>query len=106
MMRPARAMIALSMSLLVPTLIQAGDLVMGGQQGTDDPPHPTQGANTEEDWNPIVTCVVPSGGTIDDLLDCLLDRIATPPPPCPILTTPPGSGGSGHEKLQKTIAPP
>src|SRR5262245_46214172 len=50
----------------------AAELVVAGQEGTQDPPHPTQGASTEEDWNPVVTCTVPPGGDINSLLNCLL----------------------------------
>ena len=70
-------------SLFLSTPLTAADLLVGGQEGTEDPPDTTDGTSTEEDWNPIVTCTIPLGGTIDDLLGCLLDEIATPPPPCP-----------------------
>ena len=72
-------------SLFLSTPLTAAVLLVGGQEGTEDDPNTTEGAETNEDWNPIVTCTVPNGGTIDDLLACLLNEIATPPPPCPRL---------------------
>src|SRR5262245_19668680 len=71
---------ALLLGLLWVSPTGAAALVVAGQDGTHDAPHPTEGATTEEDWNPIVTCTLPAGGSIEDLLDCLLDRVATPPP--------------------------
>ncbi len=83
-------------SLFFSAPLTAAVLLVGGQEGTSDPPSPTEGAETEEDWNPIVTCSVTPGGSIEELLYCLLDEIATPPPPCPTLggleTHSPGGG--------------
>jgi len=99
-MRFAITAAILSLPLLFPAPGQAAVLLVGGQEGTTDPPSPTEGAETEEDWNPIVTCSIPPGGEIFDLLECLLDNIATPPPPC--LPWPIGTGdGSGFENLTK-----
>jgi len=91
-------------ALLSLSSASAAVVVVAGQEGTNDPPQPTEGASTEEDWNPVVTCTVPVGGSIDDLLNCLIDRVATPPPACPTLETvnPPADGG----RLQKKINPP
>lgn len=84
---------ALLVGLMVCSPLVAGDIVVGGGGGTEDPPDPTEGAETEENWNPVINCVVPPGGTILDLLLCLEDEIENPPPACP--QTPGGSGGGG-----------
>src|SRR5262249_6587064 len=95
-MRASRSILAVAVAFLfLASPARAAVLLTGGSQGTQDPPKPTEGATTEEDWNPVVTCVVVTSGSIDELLDCLLDRIATPPPPCPPQSASGSSSGSG-----------
>jgi hypothetical protein len=50
--------------------------------------NPTPGKELESGWNPTFTCVNEPGDTIDDVLECLADGIAHPPPsnPCPPTT--------------------
>jgi len=67
---------------LLATPLQGGEILIGGQNGTTDPPAPSQGAKSEEDWNPIVSCVLGEGEGIFDLLNCLQNEILNPPPPC------------------------
>jgi hypothetical protein len=62
---------------------QGGEILIGGTNGTSDQPTPTQGAKTEEDWNPTVTCSLEWGQGLYDLLACLQNEISNPPPPCP-----------------------
>lgn len=76
----------------------AAILLLGGSGGTNTEPQPTEGAQTEENWNPTVNCEVEPGDTIEDLLLCLLDGIANPPPPCIDDVDPEGEnfGGEGQ----------
>ena len=67
---------------ILATPVHSGIILIGGEGGTEDPPAPTEGAETEEDWNPIVTCSVGTGQGIFDLLACLQNEISDPPPPC------------------------
>ena len=72
-----------SLLAIMATPALGGIILLGGQEGTQDPPSPTDGAETEEDWNPTVTCSVGPGEGIYELLECLTDDIANPPPACP-----------------------
>jgi len=65
------------------TPVQGGEILIGGANGKTDPPAPTQGATSEEDWNPTVTCSLETGQGINELLYCLQDNIVNPPPQCP-----------------------
>jgi hypothetical protein len=72
----------------------AGQIIIPGEGGTEDPPpDPGEGGESEENWNPVVTCVSQPGDTILDLLVCLQNLIENPPPPCSPQTT--GGGGGG-----------
>jgi len=75
---------------ILATPARGGMILIGGEDGTTDPPAPTEGAETEEDWNPTVTCSIGAGQGIFDLLACLENEISNPPPAChPDLTSPP-----------------
>lgn len=73
----------------------AGQILIGGEGGPEDPPNPTEGAESEENWNPVVTCSIGPGQTVLDLLLCLENEIENPPPVCPQSTTTSGGGGGG-----------
>ena len=77
-------------AVLVPGLLQAGEVQVGGQGGTGNPPpddiYDQEGENCDVDidWNPNVQC---SGqeevNDLDDLLDCMLfelDPLQNSPP--------------------------
>ena len=65
------------------TPLHAGEIVVGGGGGPSEPPDPSEGGETEENWNPIVTCHVLPGQGIMALLTCMENEIENPPPQCP-----------------------
>src|SRR6266850_1957817 len=74
------------------TPAQGGIILIGGENGTTDPPAPTTGSKSEEDWNPTVDCTLEADQGLDELLYCLQDGISNPPPSCPPPPPPPGPG--------------
>ncbi len=83
-------------------------LILGGPEGTEQPPVPSECDSeeeeecptTEEDWNPTITCGIGPGEGIDELLECLEDEIENPPPAChPITTT--GGQNCGYRHVMQ-----
>ena len=82
---------------LEPPLANGGAQVeVGSEEGLPNMPEVTQGEDisTEEEFNPTITCTVGPGQTIADIIECLVDEIADPPPPCPPDVQGAGGGGS------------
>ena len=77
------------------TLSHSMILVLGGPDGTDDEPDVDcdegEECTSTEGWNPTIYCPTADGDDINDLLECLEDEIANPPPPCPPSVAQPGS---------------
>jgi len=83
------------MAFLIGSPLSAGQIIIPGEGGEEDPPpDPGSGGESEENWNPIVTCVSEPGDTIMDLLACLQNLIENPPPACGPTSTG-GDGGGG-----------
>ena len=98
--RLTAGLIIYSALTILATPVQSGIILIGGEGGTSDPPAPTQGTQTEENWNPTVTCSVGEGQGILDLLTCLENEISNPPPACGPIVTGPTGNAIGPKSLQ------
>jgi len=55
----------------------------------------------EEEWNPTVTCELEEGEGLEELLECLLNALAHPPPRCLDTPSQPPPGGGGVQHVQQ-----
>jgi hypothetical protein len=80
---------ALLATFLYCSPLTAGEIIFP----PDTDPNAPEGGESEENWNPVVTCTLEPGQTLLDLLLCLENEIESPPPAC--VQTPEGGGDGG-----------